>query len=243
MGWSSRISRLPPWPSWGPGRGLWREIKTYCEAVLRLSYFHAFCFAYCVIFFKLSRADLNGGHVVHMPGCSCRCCSSCSCFLLCCVCLCGANIWWDVQVLSGCVCAGWATCTSWSWEWVGQVILHHYQHKYHTEKPQWSLCHKRDKRYFKAFKKMLRVGWFFLVILPGPTDGGVYEITYPMPEDTESSKHGEQNILIRTSKSLRLNRHHWQPGCHHLGMRSVCPKHDYPFTPVPLIPLPFTYWQ
>lgn len=87
---------------------------------------------------------------------------------------------------------------------------------------------------------MLRVGWFFLVILPGPTDGGVYEITYLMPEDTESSKHGEQNILIRTSKSLRLNRHHWQPGCHHLGMRSVCPKHDYPFSLLPSTPYPLT---
>lgn len=70
------------------------------------------------------------------------------------------------------------------------------------------------------------------------TDQEVNEITYLLSEDTELSKHGEQKILIRTSKSsLRLNGHHWQPGCHHAAVPSIYPRHDQPLFPAPQYPL------
>lgn len=56
VGQRNRITHLPCWPTWGPGRGLQKQVKIYCEAVLRFSQSHAIYSAYCIVILKLSRA-------------------------------------------------------------------------------------------------------------------------------------------------------------------------------------------
>lgn len=55
-GQRNSITHLPCWPTQGPGRGLQKQVKIHCEAVLRFSQSHAIYSAYCIVILKLSRA-------------------------------------------------------------------------------------------------------------------------------------------------------------------------------------------
>lgn len=97
---------------------------------------------------------------------------------------------------------------------------------------------KEIKSTLKHFRGCWGWWWCCLVYVLGPTDREVNKITYLLSEDTESSKRGEQNVLIGTNRSsLRLNGHHWQRGCHHTAVPSSYPKHDQPLFPAPQYPL------